>query len=274
VSWAKGDDLYDDRPKIRRAWRTSGYAVGLHWMAVTASCRHENDGLVDPEWLAGKLSVIPAKAGEQAVRALVELGLFEPLPAGETRTFTDRKGFTVTVGPLEEAAHIVHDYLEYQDSSAYLADRRRKDAERKARGGRATGSPDSERSPHGIPADSASPDPTRPLPTEGEGAGSAREPLAELVADVIAVLRQCTRLHVDQIGVENAIASWPGRDHVRAARTVVTWVSDPAFNTTNAAKLLGDALSKQTPQKTAAADAKQERTARRLAAVESLGGQT
>lgn len=78
--------------------------------------------------------------------------------------------------------------------------------------------------------------------------GSARAiaPLAGTVADTITVLGQCQRLHVDRVGVENAIASWPGRDAIRAARTVVMWATDPAFKTTNGAKLLGDALSKQT----------------------------
>lgn len=162
MSWAKGDDLYDDKPKIKKAWRLSGYAVGLHWMAVTACCRHESDGLVDPEWLAGKLGVIPRKEAEKAVSVLVDLGLFDPLPTGESREFTDKRGFTVTIGPLEEDAHIVHDYLEYNDSSAYLSDKRAKDSERKARGGSARPSPDSKRIPRGIQAESGSPDPTRP----------------------------------------------------------------------------------------------------------------
>ena len=164
MTWAKADDRYDDRPKIKRAWRLSGYAVGLHWMAVTASCRHENNGLVDPEWLAERLGVIPPKAAVTALTTLVDLGLFEVLPAGEARTFTDRKGFEVTVGPLEEDAHIVHDFLEYNDSSAFLADRRDKDSARKATGGKAGIRTDSGRNPNGTITDSGSPDPARPSP--------------------------------------------------------------------------------------------------------------
>lgn len=78
----------------------------------------------------------------------------------------------------------------------------------------------------------------------------ARGPIASTIAEVETVLRQCQRLHVDRIGLENAVGSWPGRDPVQAARTVVTWATDPAFRTTNAAKLLGDALSKQPPPAT------------------------
>jgi hypothetical protein len=48
-------------------------------------------------------------------------------------------------------------------------------------------------------------------------------------AVVVYVLRQCPRLHVDRIGVENAIAAWPNGDPMQAAREVVTWATDPAF---------------------------------------------
>lgn len=91
------------------------------------------------------------------------------------------------------------------------------------------------------------------LPGVGTGTGTggsteidARAPgLAGTVQAVIDVLSQCQRLHVDQVGVENAVAAHPHGDAVQAARTVVTWATDPAFRSTNAAKLLGDALSKQ-----------------------------
>lgn len=173
MTWARGDDRYDDHPKIKKAWRVNGYAVGLHWMATTASCRHETDGLVDPEWLTEKLAVLPSRARKPTLAMLVDLKLFETLPAGETRDGTDRHNFTVTVGPLDEDAYIVHDFLEYNDSSAYLRARRASDAARKASGGRAglradsNGTPrgvraDSDGSPRGVDSDSASPVPTRP----------------------------------------------------------------------------------------------------------------
>jgi 5-methylcytosine-specific restriction endonuclease McrA len=131
MSWAKADDRYDDTPKIKRAWRLSGYAVGLHWMAVTSCARHESDGLIDPEWLAERLAVIPRKAAVAALKTLVSVGLFEELPAGETRSTTDEDGNLVTVGPLPENAYIVHDYLDYNPSSAQSGVRREWDRRRK-----------------------------------------------------------------------------------------------------------------------------------------------
>jgi hypothetical protein len=98
--------------------------------------------------------------------------------------------------------------------------------------------------------------------------------LSEVGARVVEVLGQCDRLRIEQMGVENAIAAWPGRDYVRAAHTVVTWATDPTFRSTNAARLLGDALSKQSVEKVAAIDEKKARDARRLASMQSLGGGT
>jgi hypothetical protein len=80
---------------------------------------------------------------------------------------------------------------------------------------------------------------------ESVGSARATSPLAATVSEVEAVLSQCPRLHVDRVGVENAIAAWPGRSPVAAAHTVVTWATDSTFRNTNGAKLLGDALSKQ-----------------------------
>lgn len=194
MTWAKLDDRYDDHPKIKRAWRQSGYAVGLHVAAITASCRHESDGLVDPEWLADKLAHLPRVAGRTAIDALVKLRLFDELPAGEALTLDDGRGFEVQVGPLDEDAHVVHDFLDYNESSAFLADRRRRDAERKLRGRRV----DSRRNPDGIPADSQrSPDagrpdsghpvPSRPVPANQEppqppASGGRRRPRASSLA--------------------------------------------------------------------------------------------
>jgi hypothetical protein len=183
MSWAKADDRYDDTAKIKRAWRLSGYAVGLHWMAVTSCARHESDGLIDPEWLAERLGVIPKRAAETALSTLVTLGLFEELPAGERKTVRDRSGVPVQLGPLGETAYIVHDYLQYQDSASTLEAKRADERLRKAISARAKElgmtvqdyrktdgfrkdfPPDSERKTPGIHAASGHPDPTRPDPT-------------------------------------------------------------------------------------------------------------
>jgi hypothetical protein len=180
VTWTKFDDRYDDTGKVKRAWRRNGYAVGLHAMAATACSRHESDGLVDPEWLSEKLGALPARARNATLETAVDLKLFDPLPAGQTRTLTDTKGFSVTVGPLGEDAYLVHDYLVYNDSSAYLSERRRKEAVRKAEqrakheaklSGRtpapvpAESQQDNNGTPVGRDAESEDPDPTRPDPT-------------------------------------------------------------------------------------------------------------
>ena len=104
------------------------------------------------------------------------------------------------------------------------------------------------------------------LPLEDD----ARAPLSERVDGVEAILGQCPSLFISRVAIENAVAAYPTADPVLAARTVVTWASDPAFRSTNGAKLLGDALAKQpTKQKTADKD---ERTRRRLASVAELTG--
>lgn len=170
MAWARGDDRYDDTRKIKKAWRMSGYAVGLHWMAITHCARHETDGLVDPEWLAERLAVIPKAAGDKAIKTLVDLALFDELPAGETRELTDEKGYMVTVGPLDEDAYIVHDFLDYNFSTAQNEAKRAEDAERK-RKGRAK---DSGASPDRVRADSegtpapvrAPAPPARPFPAQ------------------------------------------------------------------------------------------------------------
>lgn len=93
MSWAKFDDRYDDNRKVKRAWRRNRATIGLHAMAVTYSCRHRTDGLVDIDWLEEKL---PAqRERDKTIAVLVELGLFEPV----------------------DGEHwIVHDFLDYNPS--------------------------------------------------------------------------------------------------------------------------------------------------------------
>jgi hypothetical protein len=258
MTWAKLDDRYDDHPKIKRAWRLSGYAVGLHSQAITASCRHESDGLVDPEWLADKLAHLPRAAASRAVDTLVRLRLFDELPAGETLTLEDGRGFTVQIGPLDEDAHVVHDFLEYNESSAYLADRRRRDAERKASRRRrdSDGIPrgvqaDSNGSPDASEAESEHPDPTRPDQGEPADAGSGerapgdrpprhtgkvdqltppRELPTEIAARLDPVLGILAGIHAERggniptpRGVGLALVAFPRRDHVGVARELEHW---------------------------------------------------
>jgi hypothetical protein len=192
MTWAKFDDRHDDRPAIKKAWRMSaGVAVGLHAMAISHCARHESDGLIDPEWLAERLAVIPDRAGRSALSTLVKVRLFELLRAGETREVTDDRDFTVTIGPLDEDAYRVLDIFSYVDSSAYLADKRRRDAERKveaarraaaaraaAERNRAGGRAESERNDGGIQSGSRGPYPTRPDHTRPDHTAPEGTPLA------------------------------------------------------------------------------------------------
>ncbi|HET7305319.1 MAG TPA: hypothetical protein VFJ12_12320, partial [Segeticoccus sp.] len=221
--------------------------------------------------------VIPRAAGRKAIDTLIKLGLFEPLPAGETREATDTKGFKVTIGPLDEDSFIVHDFLDYNDSSAYLADRRARDAARKAAGGR-NGKPggvrrDSARNPSGIQADSESPDPTRPDQyssstasegqTPGEGAPESEEEegrrererqvaltaLHPKLSAVVAILGAASGpnggLVVEEAAVNSALSAHPGLDADQAAHEVASWVGEGSARTVHASKLLFAAFTRQ-----------------------------
>lgn len=148
MAWARFDDRYDDHPKLRACARRNDKAAWLHPQAITAASRHETDGLVDPLWLEDRIPV--RRQREAALAVLVELGLFDELTPGEVRSYRDRHGHEVTLGPFPTTRYIVHDYLEYNFSSAYLTQRRRSESERKARGIRS----ESERKARGVPSDS------------------------------------------------------------------------------------------------------------------------
>lgn len=173
MGFGKLVDLYDDHPKIRRAWRVAPESLGLHVMSVSHCNRHESDGVVDPEWLFEKLAH-RGRGGEQLLERMVELGLYDLLPAGETRTFEidDRDVPEVTVGPFSEDRYLVHDFLDQNTPSAKRQISRRKDSERKRGAGPNGVRTDSERSPAGTRAASARP-PTRIVPAS-DGTPRAR----------------------------------------------------------------------------------------------------
>lgn len=196
MTWAKFDDGYDDHPKVMAVTQTNPLAAALHPQAITASARRESDGLVDQFWLQAKIP--SARKRQHALQTLVELGLFDVLPAGEQRQACDQKGWEVVLGPFEHDRYIVHDFLDFNDSSAYLADRRRRDAERKR--GESNGTPrgshpDSNGSPSASRARGSAgagprPDPTRPTEAKASGAELAKATpeqiaLCDLLADLI-----------------------------------------------------------------------------------------
>lgn len=229
MSWGRFDDLYDDSAKIEDAWEAHPRAVGLHAMAVTYCSRHETDSVVHPRWLRRKL---PKEAERRRVLAvLVELNLFESLPAGERRELRAQRGPEVVVGPFREDVHLVHDYLDYNDSAAYLADRRTADAERKKRGrspgvraasertlnGRA---PDSER-PSRTPG--ARPDPTRPDPgPPGPPPSGGRKRTQEAWKEEVVVWARA--VGVEEVG--NSTTEAPGTNIVKAYHSSRPWLAD------------------------------------------------
>jgi hypothetical protein len=141
------DDLYDDHPKVMAATHQCPLAAALHPQAITASSRRESDGLVDPFWLRARAP--EKRKRDEALAVLVELRLFDVLPAGHEFELFDAAGFSVIVGKFTEDRHLVHDYLDYNPSSAQLQARRLKEAERKARGR----NKESAESPGGVRAD-------------------------------------------------------------------------------------------------------------------------
>jgi hypothetical protein len=178
MSWVKTDDRYDDTKKIKRAWRRHPRAVGLHAMSKSYSARHETDGLIDLDWLEDKLPDDAERA--EVIKVMTDVGLYELLPAGESKRVRVRD-VTVRFGPLDEDAYIVHDYLEFNEARCEAEARRAREAKRKAdaRARRGSGqsdlsverpggqTPDSAATPAGLHEVSAlsRPDPTRPDPT-------------------------------------------------------------------------------------------------------------
>lgn len=165
MSWGKIDDQFHAHRKAKLAWKGHPRALGLHLLAISYSAGHLTDGLIDFEFVEEKLPV--ARERKQATDALVAAGLWIPADTGWR----------------------IHDWLDYNPSRADTLEKRRADAERKARrraanstrspNGRA---PDSARTPRGIravsaepragaPAGVSRPDPTRPksppAPPEG-----------------------------------------------------------------------------------------------------------
>lgn len=190
MTWSRFDDGYDEHEKVQDAWHSEPAAIGLHVMATTACNRWLSDGVIRPRWLQAQLP--EKRLREKTLRVLVDVELFDVIPAGDTITVQDSDDNEIVLGPFEEPRYLVHDFLDRHDSSVQVKARRAADAERKRRGRRkdSARSPedvraDADRTPPGIPADSARnplasrargrvgarphPDPTRPDP-QGEGA--------------------------------------------------------------------------------------------------------
>lgn len=115
MAWARLDDLYDDNPKVRKAFLEKPQAVSVHVLAITYSARHLTDGRVSEEWLRER---IPHGRQRQSIlRVLVDAGLF------------DKNG----------TGYLVHDYLDYNPSRADVLARREREREAKRRAGKLGG---------------------------------------------------------------------------------------------------------------------------------------
>lgn len=169
MTWSRFDDRYDEHEKIDSAWHAfPPNPVGLHVMATTACNRWLSDGVVRPLWLAGKLP--QAKARNAILAAMLELELFDLLPAGQQLRVRDGGNHEIVLGPFPEDRYIVHDFLDRHDSSVQVKERRRKDAERKRTGGQK----DSAGTPRGIRADAAG---TPRAPRAGAPAHASAQPV-------------------------------------------------------------------------------------------------
>lgn len=162
MTWSRFDDGYDEHEKIDEAWHAfPPNPVGLHVMATTACNRWLSDGVIRPRWIAEKLP--KRRDRDQILSEMVAVELLDMLPAGEIRTLIDTANppNEITVGPFPEDRYLVHDFLDRHDSSVQVKDKRRRDADRKARNRHSSaGSPqdvraDSTRTPSGIQSESA-----------------------------------------------------------------------------------------------------------------------
>lgn len=252
MAWAKLDDRYDDNPKIKRAWKRHPAAVGLHTMAVTYCCRHELDGVVDMEWIEEKLPV--KRERDLVCDSLVEIGLFEERPGG----------------------FMVRNFLEFNPSKQALADRRKKDRDRKESNGNKRGSKSySKRNPAGNPSEAVG---THAHPGAQDGTGRGEVPTTsqgtatsltrELVDEAVSILQQRWE-DVSEVAVENCAGSCPDADLLQGCRLAVTWASDPSWEMKSCAATLRSAMRKLETEKPKA-DAKADRKATNAADISGL----
>lgn len=133
MTWSRFDDGYDEHEKVQEAWHCAPAAVGLHAMAITMCARRQTNGVIPVRWIAQMLPA--ARVRNASVRALVDVGLFDILAAGDIAELENPRGGTVTVGPFPEDRYLVHDFLEYNPSTVEVErnrewDRRRKELHR------------------------------------------------------------------------------------------------------------------------------------------------
>jgi hypothetical protein len=173
MSWVKLDDGFDSHRKIERV---SLEATGLYTRALSYCARYETDGVFELGWI--KSRVPQKRVRDRIVDELLRVNLIEELTAGEIRDIEIRRPMrqkqpsTVRLGPFEEDAFLVHDYLEFNGSSdevraerEHAANKKAQQRERESEKKAALRVDSSESVPGGHDEDSSSPVPSRPVPT-------------------------------------------------------------------------------------------------------------
>lgn len=262
------DDGFDGHPKRSLV---SLAVDGLLMRAISRASRYLTDGFVEQQWVLEQLARETARQRARVLEEMVRFRVFEDFPCGRACVVTmprlhrlRTRERDVTIGPFEVDGYLIHDYLHLNPARVEVEEQRELERKKKA-GQRAREKQDA--LPWDLAGSGLSPGDIDPCPpgspplrgTPGRGGlgvqnGSslvsidARAPelpsgLAAQVETVLGVLAQSPRLHIDRVGIENAIAMYPNCDPVSAAREVITKVTDPAFHATNAAGLLRGALS-------------------------------
>lgn len=109
MAWARLDDSFYDHPKTLRLWDKCPAAIALHCRAICWCAKHEQDGLL-PTAIVNTISPVQRDRDEQ-IKALTDEGAWHKDPRGD--------------------GYVIHDYLDYNPSKEEIAEKRRKDRERK-----------------------------------------------------------------------------------------------------------------------------------------------
>lgn len=109
MAWARLDDGFYDHPKTLRLVKSNPAAGFLHVRAITYCCKHLTDGRITKQAVE---SLVPVQRDrDEQTGALLETGLWYD----------------------DGDAYAIHDFQDYQPTRDEVAEKRRKDRERKAR---------------------------------------------------------------------------------------------------------------------------------------------
>jgi hypothetical protein len=152
VSWLRLDDGMPDHRRVKRSLREGGLPTfGLHVLGLLHASRYLTDGYVEREFVDETFEFTKTRdrVSAAALRVLELRELWVPDDQGGWR---------------------IHDYLDHNPSRAEVEEKRRRDAERKARG--RGGSPngvqaESARTDAGVHGESARPIPVPSRPDNG-----------------------------------------------------------------------------------------------------------